>query len=317
MNRIALVTCYIGSLPDYFQYFLDSAILNPDIDFYIFNSHCSKPETSSNVKIIPLTLEEFNNLASQKLELSINLTDGYKLCDLKPAYGVIFEDYLKCYDFWGHCDIDVIWGRISHFLTEAILHDFDVIGTKRTNLVGHFALYRNSGITKDLFRQTDDYKNVFIDKDNYYYGFDETCRRWGEYHPLEELRDSSQMVSISDIAMDLEAKQKLKVYRQNLMREYPDPFCFTYRDGRFTDLLNDSEEFMYFHLVHLKGNWKFFIPQMTRLPSEFAVVSGGIIPGATSNFLVVFRWKIAKMLIAIEHCSWRVKEILNRLIARA
>ena len=317
MNRIALVTCYIGSLPDYFQYFLDSALLNPDIDFYIFNSHCSKSETSSNVKVIPLTLEEFNNLASQKLELNINLTDGYKLCDLKPAYGVVFEDYLKCYDFWGHCDIDVIWGRISHFLTEEILRGFDVIGTKQTNLVGHFALYKNSGITKDLFRQTDDYKKVFVDKDNYYYGYDETCRRWGEYYPLEELRNSSQMVSISDIAMDLKAKQKLKVYMHNLMREYPDPFSFTYRDGIFTDLLNDSEEFMYFHLVHLKSNWKFFIPQMTRLPSEFMVVSGGIIPGAASNFLVAFRWKIAKMLIAIKHRSRRIREILNRAIAQA
>lgn len=317
MNRIALVTCYIGSLPDYFRYFLDSAILNPDIDFYIFNSHCVKSETSGNVKIIPLALKEFNNLASQKLELNINLTDGYKLCDFKPAYGVIFEDYLKLYDFWGHCDIDVIWGRVSNFLTEEILCDFDVIGTKQTNLVGHFALYRNSGITKDMFRQTDDYKKVFIDKDNYYYGFDETCRRWGKCYSLQELRDSSQIVSISDIVMDLEANQKLKVYMKNIMREYPDPFCFKYRDGIFTDLLSNSEEFMYFHLVHLKNNWKFFIPQMTNLPSEFAVVSGGIIPGAPSNPLVVFRWKIAKMLIAIEHGLQRVRELLSRSITRA
>ena len=37
MNRIALVNCYMGALPNCFQLFLNSATQNLDIDFYIFN----------------------------------------------------------------------------------------------------------------------------------------------------------------------------------------------------------------------------------------------------------------------------------------
>jgi hypothetical protein len=103
MNKIALVNCYMGTLSNYFQLFSDSAVHNPDIDFYIFNDKTEKINVSHNVKIIPLSLGEFNKLASSKLELSIGVTHnhGYKLNDFKPAYGVIFEYYLRGYDFWG------------------------------------------------------------------------------------------------------------------------------------------------------------------------------------------------------------------------
>jgi hypothetical protein len=60
MNRIALIVVYIGTLPDYVRYFLESAALNPDIDFYIFNNNFTKPEISSHIKNIPLTLDEFS-----------------------------------------------------------------------------------------------------------------------------------------------------------------------------------------------------------------------------------------------------------------
>jgi hypothetical protein len=70
MNRVALITCYMGPLPSYFQYFLDSARLNSDIDFYVFNSKCSSPDTLNNVKIIPLSLEEFNLLSRPGLKNS-------------------------------------------------------------------------------------------------------------------------------------------------------------------------------------------------------------------------------------------------------
>jgi hypothetical protein len=312
MNRIALITCYMGPLPSYFRYFLDSAKLNPDIDFYIFNSHASAPDTSSNVKIIPLTLEQFNALASEKLELPINIKDAYKLCDFKPAYGVIFEDYLKSYEFWGDCDLDVIWGKISHFMTDEILQDYDVINARTAYLVGHFVLYRNSGVARDLFRQTDSYKQIFTDPDDNYYGFDETCHRWdGKFYSLEEVKQLALLASITDITLDLQAKQQIRLYQENLVREYPDPFLFTYRNGIFLDHVNDSKEFMYFHLVHLKKNWRFLLPPMPELPNEFTVLPGGLMPGPIGHPLAVLDWKIKKSASVMKHKLQRLGQVLR------
>ena len=313
MNKIALVSCYMGVFPNYFQLFLDSAAKNLDVDFYIFNNGSQSIKTSSNVKIISMSLEELNRIASSKLDLPINITPsyGYKLCDLKPAYGVIFEDYLTRYDFWGHCDIDVIWGRITHFLTPEKLANFDVLTFEETHFAGHLTLFRNSGVTIDLFRQTEDYKKVFTDNSRCH-NFCECCYRWGKYHPLKELIDSSQTVSIYDIVMDLKGKQQLRLFIKYIMREYPDPFRFVYRDGVFEDCssylglddnshgvfkdLNTKEEFMYFHLYHIKDDWRFYISQFDYLPSEFTVSSEGIIPGSPNNMFSIGKWKIQKAL---------------------
>ena len=43
--------------------------------------------------------------------------------DLRPAYGVLFEEYLDGYDFWGHCDLDVLFGRIRDHLPPAARND--------------------------------------------------------------------------------------------------------------------------------------------------------------------------------------------------
>ena len=303
----------MGTFPNYFQLFLDSAAKNLDVDFYIFNNGSHRFRTSSNVKIVSISLEEFNHLASSKLGLPINITHdyGYKLCDLKPAYGVIFEDYLTHYDFWGNCDIDVIWGRITHFLTPETLASFDVLTFEETHFAGHLTIFRNSGVTVDLFRQTEDYKKVFTDN-TYYYAFDECGYRWGKYYPLKELADSDQTVSIYDIVMELKAQQKLRLFMKYIMREYPDPFRFIYRDGVFEDYsgylgldsnsngvfkdLNTKEEFMYFHLYYVKNDWRFYISQFDYLPSEFTVSSEGIIPGSPNDIFSIGRWKIQKAL---------------------
>lgn len=320
MNKIALINCYMGTFPNYFQFFLDSAARNPDVDFFIFNNQLEKIDTSHNVKFIPLSLDEFNDLASAKLDLPIEITHryGYKLCDLKPAYGVVFEDYLRGYDFWGHCDIDIIWGKITNFITPEVLSNYDVITAEVIYLAGPFTLFRNSGLTVDLFRRTEDYKKLFTDTSRYY-GFDECCDRWGKHYPIEELINSGQTVSMTDIVMELSEKLQLRLFNKYISRQFPDPFRYIYHDGMFEDfnvyLGHDDnnnksfkvntkeqftkEQFMYFHLFDVKNDRsyrRFYIPQLDRLPSEFCVTNGGIIPAPSNNIISVNKWKIQKLL---------------------
>ena len=63
----------------------------------------------------------------------------YKLCDYKPAYGFLFEEWINDYRFWGHCDVDTLMGNLSEFITDAVLEKYE-----KLFCLGHMVLYRNS-----------------------------------------------------------------------------------------------------------------------------------------------------------------------------
>jgi hypothetical protein len=69
-------------------------------------------------------------LACEKLGFGVNIKHSYKLCDFKPAYGFIFFELIENYDFWGYCDIDIIFGSIRDFITKEILESHDLISTR-------------------------------------------------------------------------------------------------------------------------------------------------------------------------------------------
>src|ERR1700732_3083708 len=101
-KNIALLTCYFGKLPWYFDYFVHSCKYNPSVDFYIITDDLTyRKPLPNNVKLVHKTLEDISIMATGKLGFDINITYGYKLCDFKPAYGLIFSELLKGYDFWG------------------------------------------------------------------------------------------------------------------------------------------------------------------------------------------------------------------------
>ena len=80
-------------------------------------------------------------------DFRIALDRPYKLCDFRPAYGEMFQEYLKDYDFWGHCDIDLMWGNLRKFFTDGILNSYD-----RIYSAGHCSLYRNTPDVNSWYR---------------------------------------------------------------------------------------------------------------------------------------------------------------------
>ena len=109
--NIKIIIPFFGKLPDYFDFFLESCRYNSNITFLIFSDKKMNIQ-ESNIKCYYMTFEEFINLAKNKIDFNIEVSSPYKLCDYKPLYGKIFEDYLKETDFWGHCDVDLIFGNI-------------------------------------------------------------------------------------------------------------------------------------------------------------------------------------------------------------
>ena len=69
------------------------------------------------------------------------------------------------YDFWGWCDIDIIFGNIRNFITETLLNEYDKIGS-----LGHCVLIRNSDKMRTMYKQSigevQPYKIIFSCKEN-------------------------------------------------------------------------------------------------------------------------------------------------------
>ncbi|QLC64861.1 hypothetical protein LPB248_00770 [Flavobacterium sp. LPB0248] len=167
-HSIAMITCWYGVYPWYFPYFIKSCSYNPTIDFFIVTDNreeiFDKPD---NVIIIDMTLEEFKINATKKLGFDIVLNNPYKLCDYKPAYGFLFSDLIASYDFWGHGDIDMVYGDIRGFITDELLENYDIINTRHDFITGTFCLYRNNEKMNMLFTESRDYKHVFTQEQHF------------------------------------------------------------------------------------------------------------------------------------------------------
>lgn len=130
---------YYGSFKNYYKFFLESCGHNPDYDWLFITDNKEDYDYPTNVKKITLPFSELVRLVQSKFSTQVELKYAYKLCDLKPMYGYIFEDYIKSYQFWGHCDTDMIFGSINDFISDDDLIEFDKIG-----VLGHFTLYKNN-----------------------------------------------------------------------------------------------------------------------------------------------------------------------------
>lgn len=138
VERIAVLSVYYGSLPPYYRLWLRSCEYNPTIDFYLVTD-IAVDNLPKNVYIIKMTFSEFHTLAERKLGRNVRIDAPYKLCDYRPMYGQILEDYLVRYDYWAHCDMDMVFGDLRKFFNEYDLSKYD-----RFLHLGHLSLYRNT-----------------------------------------------------------------------------------------------------------------------------------------------------------------------------
>lgn len=137
-NQVVFIIPYYGRIPVYFDNWKHTALQNPGFDFLFFTD---LPEISeeANIHVVRLSLHKLRTLFRKKLGYPARLRDPYKLCDYKPAYGFLFEEYIRDYRFWGYCDIDTLLGDLAAFLTKDRLKRYDKIYE-----LGHMTLYRNT-----------------------------------------------------------------------------------------------------------------------------------------------------------------------------
>lgn len=159
--RVVFIIPYYGTFPNYFNLFLRTCGNNSHYEWLVFSENNGAYNYPDNVHYIEMSWKELKSLFQNKFDFEISLDNPYKLCDYKPAYGYIFEKYLKDYDYWGHCDIDLLFGDLNHFVPMEKIVQYDKVGH-----LGHMTLYRNTTEVNRLFMSEIDgvhrYKEVFM-----------------------------------------------------------------------------------------------------------------------------------------------------------
>lgn len=164
--KIKIIIPYYGKLSYNFPFWLKSCEWNKNIEFMLITDVNISNDIPRNVEIVNIKFSDLKLLIEKKLKRKILLTRPYKLCDYKPLYGFIFSEYLKGYDYWGYCDMDMIFGDLDHFFQKYELEKYD-----KFLKYGHLSLYRNNDKINTLFYKSDNFNKIFESEDTY--GFDE------------------------------------------------------------------------------------------------------------------------------------------------
>lgn len=323
MKKCCFVIPYFGTLPDNFPIFLKSCSWNPSFDWILFTDDCTAYDYPNNVKVVRMTLSELRDLADKKFGFHVALEKAYKLCDFKPAYGFIFEKWLKDYKFWGHCDIDTIMGDLSHFLTEELLEKYD-----KLFCMGHFVVYRNEYDNNRIFMNclngTELYKRVFTTPDICW--FDE---EWNGRKNINRLfLDAGKRVLQEDWSANFNVRTlrfNREIYRFDPRTEEPTHICEGIKDalyfwdhgGAYRIYIKGNslhtDEFMYMHF-----QWRNMRIVAPALSSDcFKVVPNAFIamkkkPTSIYEFRRIRKWSICFYKINLwykEHLSRRFNKL--------
>jgi len=149
---ILMLVPYFGRWPKWLRFYLETCRWNPTISWLLI-SDCGTPEDlPPNVGFKAISFADYKAQISAALGIDTRHLTPYKLCDIRPAMGVIHSDVIAPYDYWGYGDIDVIYGDIRSIYTPDIF-TYDVISTHHHMVSGHFTLIRNSARLANAFRR--------------------------------------------------------------------------------------------------------------------------------------------------------------------
>ena len=172
-KKCVFIIPYFGKFNNYFPLFLKSCEKNNLFNWIIFTDNETKYDYPKNVKVVKMTLNKMKEIAEKKLGFQVCMETPYKLCDYKPSYGFLFEEYIKEYDYWGHCDCDLIFGNLNKLLMPLLNQEYDKLFA-----AGHLSIYKNNYNNNRIFMKK--YNERYIYKEafttNSIYVLDEDCK---------------------------------------------------------------------------------------------------------------------------------------------
>jgi len=321
MSKIIIIGTYFGKWPAWFPAFLFSCAKNETIE-WLFFTDCDIPKVSyPNIEFKPMDLSQINNLASEKLGFRIQKWT-YSQADLQPAYSVIFDEYIQGFDFWGHCDIDVVWGDIRNFITEEILKNYQIISCRKDYLAGHFTLWRNEPDTNTLFRSVPTYREAL--QDSKYRGLDEEL--------ISAFLRTQLITPTENCAIKVYWPEPMVV---GFIELNNNPNGWYWDNGKIFDA--KERERVYIHFQKWKSSMNHIDFQIGDQPARFNITKRGIwshrpplhellserfnwegIRGSLNNFLgwSVKSFRLFKMVLLVKDIYWAQNLLANSISSR-
>jgi hypothetical protein len=242
--------------------FLLSCRANPDVEWIIYTDIDPPAAVPPNVTFRGMSVQELNQRCTHVLATTIDIKRR-KLCDLKVTYGVVFADDLLPFDFWGCSDLDIVWGDIRRFATDARLQTHDIFSSRKEKLSGHCTFYRNTPEVNCLFERIPDVRARL--STSHYEHLDE--RELTKYVRLPSHRGRSVPRIYWEEQMATNA-----AYQKGLRDE-----SMTWKDGRTFG--PDGREFMYIHFHKLKADMDTIDFDSVDTPASFRVNRQGFLAG--------------------------------------
>jgi len=283
-KKIAIIRPFFnGHFANYFPLFLKSCAANPGFDWFLFTDNKDNYDYPDNVHKIIMTFEEAKALIQSKFQFPVIVNSPIKLHDYKPAFGYIFSDYIKDYDFWGYSDYDVIYGNLSKFITDDMLDKYDKLFR-----MGHFSIYKNNEKCNKVFmneingyspfmKATQTEKNCGFDDDyngaiNIYHLFEAA-----EMKIYSNPENESQIADLYDKTSDFKIVYQRRGEWVDNIEDKRNAF-FAFKNGKLLRYCIGSkgyyiEEYMYLHLHnrHMK------IDSEVLNSSEFGIIPNSFI----------------------------------------
>ena len=270
MQKIILIIPYFGKWPIWMELYLDSVKRNENIDF-LFITDCDSSILNGikNVSFEITTFEEYVNRYKMLLGDDIQIPNAYKICDLRPFFGLVHQEKIHSYDFFGWTDVDILFGDIRSFYTDEILSKFEVLSTHKTRLSGHLALLRNNEKHRTIGQKIYNWKRALQNPN--FVGIDE-----------HGITNALQMTLFDKIAekfkfskdnLILNLIRKTKTTKHYFVEQYTTPFTpipwidgslnstqpdeWFYDQGVVTNTRDTDKKCIYLHMMNFKSSgWR-------------------------------------------------------------
>lgn len=113
--------------------------------------------------LLDTDFEKFKQRVGDKLGIDYPAEIGSgKPWDYRPMLGVLYEEEIKGFDFWGTTDLDCVYGDVNKWITDEFLSPIDVHSNHDTYIMGAWTLYRNVKIVNNFFRQIGPWRDYLI-----------------------------------------------------------------------------------------------------------------------------------------------------------
>lgn len=313
--RVAFLVPYLGVWPRWCRLFFESCRTNPEVAIIVL---CESPPPfplPANVHVVSMRRSEIIGRLEKVTGLNLGNLHGHKLSDLKPFYGLAFADMLEKYQFWGFCDIDMMFGNLEKLFTDEFFDSIDVFSSHNEMIVGHFTVLRNTPAVNRLCFRIESWKQLCLSP---------MAEHMDEQRFAEALRKDSSIRWKRSASLQEELQGSFgrfgitfTFFGEVAYLESADTPVVQWENGSvyYHDAAGKSTEVLYVHFMGLKHWWHwclFDAKSFLQRTHCFSRIGYGDVSSASA--LHYFPWK---QVYWVQTCLVRSKTGLGALLRKA